>query len=206
MKKFLFISLIILTLVSVFSVCCFAASDEVAEDVYAGEQADVEEENFFEIIYEEFLKHSDKLLSALAFVASLLVVFAYKKGLIPIIKASLSALGATVSSLKNESEKVSAEAGAAILSATEKLSAAEDVINALGKRLESIEQQLNLANENQLKGESVYTVISAQIDMLYEVFMSSSLPAYQKDSVGERIAEMKKSLASYDKAVSETNE
>ena len=33
-----------------------------------------------------------------------------------------------------------------------------------------------------------------QIDMLYEVFISSSLPLYQKEAVGERIAEMKRIL------------
>ena len=35
----------------------------------------------------------------------------------------------------------------------------------------------------------------AQIDMLYNVFMSSALPQYQKDAVGERIAKMKEAIA-----------
>lgn len=206
MKKFLCVSLIILTLISIFSISCFAASDSIP-DVYTDEENEVGDENFFEVLYKELLKHSEMLLSALAFLGSLFVVFAYKKGLIPIIKASLGALGTAVSRLKDESERVTAEAGAAILSASEKLSAAEAVINALGERLENIEHQLDTANGKQLKSENIYAIISAQIDMLYEVFMSSSLPAYQKESVGERIAEMKRSLAaSSNKAVSVANE
>ena len=34
-------------------------------------------------------------------------------------------------------------------------------------------------------------VVDTQIDMLYDIFMSSALPQYQKDAVGERIAKMK---------------
>ena len=37
--------------------------------------------------------------------------------------------------------------------------------------------------------------MKAQVDMLYEIFMSSSLPQYQKDSVGEKISSMRKSLS-----------
>jgi hypothetical protein len=39
------------------------------------------------------------------------------------------------------------------------------------------------------------TIMSAQVDMLYNIFMSSSLPQYSKDAVGERISEMKAALA-----------
>jgi hypothetical protein len=34
----------------------------------------------------------------------------------------------------------------------------------------------------------------AEIDMLYEIFINSSLPQYSKDTVSERIVKMKKSL------------
>ena len=36
--------------------------------------------------------------------------------------------------------------------------------------------------------------MNAQIDMLYEIFMSSALPQYAKDRVGEKVAEMKAQL------------
>ena len=34
-------------------------------------------------------------------------------------------------------------------------------------------------------------LMSAQIDMLYDIFMTSSLPQYQKDAVNQRVKEMK---------------
>ena len=37
-------------------------------------------------------------------------------------------------------------------------------------------------------------VIEGQIDMLYAIFMSSALPQYQKDEIGERIKLMREVL------------
>ena len=193
MKKLLFISLMIVSIFSVFSISSFASSEEIVD--MDSEAQTFEEDTFFGMLYEEISEHSDKLLAALSFVGSLIVIFAYKKGLLPIIKASLGALGTAVSSIKDESERASAEAGVIMSGAVEKLCAAEAVISDLSKQLENIEHRLEEANGKQLESKTVYTVISAQIDMLYEVFMSSSLPAYQKESVGEKITEMKRSLA-----------
>lgn len=205
MKRILTAVLILVVLLSAFSVSSLAASEDAA-DAYTEEDVP-EVENFFELLYNELLMHSDKLLAALAFLGSLLVAFAYKKGLLPIIKASLNALSSTVSKLKDESEKAGAEASVAILSATKKLDAAEEMINTLSEKLDGIEYQLEKTNDERLRGDSIYALISTQIDMLYEVFMSSSLPAYQKEAVGERVAEMKKTLAaSSDKAGEKTNE
>ena len=195
MKRFLTVILIIFTLISVFSLSCFAADNKDAE-------ATAENENLFDVLYNELAEHSDKLLSALAFLASILVALTYKKGLLPILKGALNSLGATVSKLKEESERSGAEANAAILSASSKLAAAEKMIDQLTEKLDEIELQLEAANEERLSGESIYSVIRTQIDLLYEVFMSSSLPAYQKEAIGEKVNEMKKSLsASSDKAV-----
>ena len=194
MKRILIFALIIISLISIFSLSCFAAleTDSIENSVTESIEA---QENIFETVYRELLSHSDKLLAALSFIGSLLVVFAYKKGLLPIIKASLGALGTAVSNMKEESERVGAEASTVAANAAEKLSAAEALICELGKKLDTVETRLAEATEKQLKGETVYSVMNTQIEMLYEVFMSSSLPAYQKESVGEKIAEMKRSLA-----------
>ena len=37
-------------------------------------------------------------------------------------------------------------------------------------------------------------IMSTQIDLLHDIFMSSSLPYYRKEEVGERVAEMKRAL------------
>ena len=37
-------------------------------------------------------------------------------------------------------------------------------------------------------------ILESQIDMLYDIFMSSSIPLFQKEAVGEKISAMKKRL------------
>ena len=43
--------------------------------------------------------------------------------------------------------------------------------------------------------EELSVIVGTQIDMLYDIFMTSALPQYQKDAVGERVAKMKEALA-----------
>ena len=190
MKKIITVALVIFTLIGALSLSCYAYSESTSDS----SETEAPSENFFEVAYKGFLENSDRLLAALAFAGSLLVAFAYKKGLIPLIKASLGALSAAVSKLKEESAKTSAEACDAIATASEKLDAAGAVIEALGKRLDSIEKQLDAANEGQKKGESIYAVISTQIDMLYELFMASGIPQFQKEAVAERVKIMKEAI------------
>ena len=45
-----------------------------------------------------------------------------------------------------------------------------------------------------MKDAELRLILNSQIELLYEIFMSSSLPTYQKDAVGARFAEMKRAL------------
>ena len=49
--------------------------------------------------------------------------------------------------------------------------------------------------------DSMRTILAGQIDMLYAIFMSSGLPQYQKDEIGEKIKEMREELKSYEATV-----
>ena len=48
--------------------------------------------------------------------------------------------------------------------------------------------------------ETVKLLLEEQINMLYTIFLSSSLPQYQKDEIGVRIQSMREELASYEKS------
>lgn len=184
MKKTL---IILLSFILIFTLLGVAAS---------AEYTDTEEEktNIFETVYTEALKHSDKILSALAFSASLILALAYKKGLLPLIKGALSALTSSVSRLKEETESASLAAKRTIEDSSAKLESSQILLESLTERLRAIENELSASTEEQNMRRDIKRIMSAQVDMLYEIFMSSSLPAYQKESVGERIAEMKKAL------------
>ena len=184
MKKTL---IILLSFILIFTLLGVVASAEYTD-------AEKEKTNIFETVYAEALKHSDKILSALAFSASLILALAYKKGLLPLIKGALSALTASVARLNEETESASLAAKRTVEESSAKLESSQMLLESLTERLEAIENKLSANAEEQNMRRDIKRVMSAQVDMLYEIFMSSSLPAYQKESVGERISEMKKAL------------
>jgi chromosome segregation ATPase len=188
MKKIFTVLLIALTLFSVTAVFSLAAESE-ADALTA--------KNLFASIYEEIIRHSDKIFSALAFLGSLLIALAYKKGLLPLIRGSLNTLANAVTKLNEESESANAAAKKSINEATDVLARTQDKLSELCADIAAIETELQKANAESAKSTVVKRIMEAQIDMLYEIFMSSSIPLYQKEAVGEKISAMKKELASY---------
>ena len=152
-------------------------------------------ENFFAVIYDELALHADKILSALAFVGSLIIAFAYKKGLIPVIQNALANMGARVGELRDSTEKSISVANGSIEAVTEKLAGAEALIGELSEKLSALERELNDCAVDRENRRAFNLILTTQIDMLYDVFMSSSLPLYQKEQISEKISEMKKAIA-----------
>ena len=170
MKKLLTVTLTILLIFSLMSVFVFANDG----------QETAAESNLFSEIYSMLLQHSDKILSALAFCASLFLAFAYRSGIIPLIKGGLNTLGTAVNKFKEE--------------AKDKLCDAEKSITALTEKLGTLEERLAEVVEDKKRAENMQIIMESQIDMLYDIFMSSSLPLFQKEAVGEKISAMKKKL------------
>lgn len=186
MKKILFVITIALTLTMLFA---FSASCEGV----ATEEAGVRE-NVFEQVYDFILLHSDKILSAAAAIGSLILAFAYKKGLLPILKGALSKLSDSISKLCESNEKRGAEAEAALEGAKEKFLLAEKAITDLTEKLDAFEKDAENLNKTERSVSNIESVILCQIDLLYEIFISSSLPIYQKEAVSEKISDMRKTL------------
>ncbi len=160
------------------------------------ENSENTEENFFEIIYNELSLHIDKILAVLTFVGSLIIAFAYKKGLIPVIQTALTSMGTRVVELKESTEKSMGIASDSIVKVTEKLESAEQLITSLSDKLARLEKELDASKKDKEERAMFNTILLTQVEMLYDVFTSSSLPTYQKEIVGEKIAEMKKALSS----------
>ena len=78
------------------------------------------------------------------------------------------------------------------------------MIGALTEKISSLDNAVNerLVMDEKARGEyeKLRFIIEGQIDMLYDIFMSSALPQYQKDAVGERIGKMKGMVAKDDSA------
>ena len=185
-KLFTFLLILILTV----SLTAFAAS---ANELQSNEAA---EESLFGEIYDFFISNADRIFAILAFSASILLAFAYKRGLIPLLKSALGSLKSSVVEIKDEAEKGASESASMLTRASENLGQAELLLESLSERLCKIDDKLSDAANCQNMISVVETVLASQTELLYEIFMSSSLPLYQKESVGERISEMKKQLAS----------
>ena len=190
--------LIAILLVATLSTCLAisASAEEGIPDESIREQT---EENFFSRIYDEVASYASEILCGLTFIGSLTIAFAYKKGLLPLVEKSLLAIGNAVTGIK-ESTKENAEASSAFdVNIEKQLSILEELLQSLAEKVNSLDKELmeSLQNESEsrLEAKELRLVVDAQIDMLYDVFMSSALPQYQKDAVGERIAKMKEAIA-----------
>lgn len=159
-------------------------------------------DNFFSKVYGEISNYLGEILCALTFVGSLTVAVAYKKGLLPLIEKSLTAIGNAITKIKDNA-KDNAEQNTIISeNIQERLNCASDVISLMSEKVDRLEKALNASikdeNEQRREKRQLHLVMNAQIDMLYDVFMSSALPQYQKDAIGEKIAKMKEAIAQND--------
>lgn len=156
------------------------------------------DENVFELLFEKVKHHAGEIFSALALVASLVLAYFYKCGLMPIIQNALSAISSVLTGIEkgaDESSKASAEAIGALKS---RLESAESVIDRLNESMTVMTDDLKARDAEASDAADTRVILSAQVDMLYDIFMTSALPQYQKDAVGEKIAAMRGVLAEND--------
>ena len=189
--KYLITSILVIVLALGLSVTASAETLTEAEEIT--------EATVFDKLYTEVSKYAGEILCALAFIGSVVLAFAYKKGLMPIVKSSLVTIGNAMSKMKDSVNK-NAERGEEMnREIASGLDGAVKVIHTLGERIDALEKALTerLADKDETarEREALSIIMTSQIDMLYEIFMSASLPQYQKDAIGEKIAKMKGALA-----------
>ena len=72
------------------------------------------------------------------------------------------------------------------------------MIEAFIEKADKIEKTVGDAEENRRQREILNAAMAAELDMLYEIFMTSSLPQYQKDRMGESFQKIKASISGGD--------
>ena len=116
-KKASVIILLAISLVFVlpFSAFCAEATD-ISEDTRQEHSVapnepleNTDTENPYSVIFNTFLENSPQILSALAFIGSIIIMLCYKKGLIPLIKEALSALSSGVKSIGEKTENIGSD-------------------------------------------------------------------------------------------------
>jgi hypothetical protein len=150
--------------------------------------------SFFEQLYLEAESNLDKILSALTLTATMLIGLAYKKGLLPGLDTAVGNIHNAVKSL-SDSQKNDAEIYRnGLTSLTKRIESIEKNLSPLTNLLTETCNRLEDANASKSDREKLRCVLLSEVEMLGEIFMSSSLPQYQKDSIGERIFKMKQEL------------
>ena len=120
-----------------------AAEDSEATDVVTGESAPTETENsnVFEELCAAVSEFSGEIASALAFLGSLIVAVAYKRGLMPTVKSGIGAIGGAVSQLKDSTESYSKHQDELLAEFTDRLTRAEEVLEKFGNAIEEIAEK-----------------------------------------------------------------
>lgn len=176
---------------------CIGASAEEAEIITDGAQA--VEENVFAEIYAVIKANADKIFSALAFVGTLIVGAMYKSGLLPLLSDALGKFKGTLEGIKSENERYESLTGAKLSEMGVSIKNIEKSVEDTGSQIARIESELSVYEKALAERESMKIILSGQIDMLYSIFMASSLPQFEKEEIGNKIARMREELNSYEK-------
>ena len=147
--------------------------------------------NLFEKLYRSLELNADKIFSVLAFIGTLLVGVGYKSGLLPLLRENLSRLKGTIDLVKADGEESKAKA-------EEKFTKLTSAIQEITDEIKDMKGGYKCYKEMNRQKESLRLILEGQIDMLYAIFMTSALPQYQKDEIGERINRMREELKIYE--------
>lgn len=147
--------------------------------------------NVFEAAFTALEGFSSEILCALSFIGSMIIAFAYRKGLLPTVKNGIGAIGNAIGSMKESTESYAKQGEELLALMTDRLDRAERTLEAFEKAVAEIAEKSEDGEHAAHDRAEMKALMSAQIDMLYDIFMTSSLPQYQKDAVSERVREMK---------------
>lgn len=185
-----------LAIVLLFAGVIGVSANEAAE--IAGEVvAEDEEANIFAQIYSVAEENADKIFSALAFIGTLIVGAMYKSGLLPLLSDALGKLRGTLDGIKSENERYESIVGAKISDIGNSVKSIEESIGKTNGEIARIESSLATYERALAERESMKIILSSQIDMLYSIFMASSLPQFEKEEIGNKISKMREELNSY---------
>jgi len=190
-----------LTVTFILSMYVSIYASETAEIVTeaVGETTEiVTEENVFEEIYAVAVANADKIFSVLAFIGTLIVGAMYKSGLLPLLSDALSKFRGTLDGIKSENERYESIVSAKISDIGTSIKNIEESIDKTNGEIARVESSLATYERALAERESMKIILSSQIDMLYSIFMASSLPQFEKEEIGNKISKMREELNSYE--------
>ncbi len=171
-------------------------TEEVADNDVNTE--DNTSENPFILIYESAVMYASEILSLMSFIGTVIISYFYRRGLLPSVKGVLGNVSSSVIKLKETSDKEIECRKEENTKIESRLDNFDTTLKKQSELITSLESRLISEEDIYRQRERSNLILSSQIDMLYDIFMSSSLPQYQKEAMGERINKMRKELCCYE--------
>ena len=147
-------------------------------------------DNVFALMFEEVKTYFGEIMCLLTFISSIIVAFAYKKGLLPILEGSLNAINRALTKIKEKGDESDKELKDNYTKLSSRVSEYENTITNLSNKIDDLSLAIAPFSEELKNNELIEELIITQTKMLYDVFMASSMPAYQKDRVEAHYKEM----------------
>lgn len=147
-------------------------------------------------IYAYLVSHAGEIFSTLSFIGTLAVAIAYKRGLIPLLRDGLGAIGGAAGSISTSTEQARAVTEEAIAGVRKALDSFSDTLSTIERAGKETSARLRaLESEGYYDKKALTKILLEQINMLSDIFMSTSLPQFRKDEIAERAKEMRDLVA-----------
>lgn len=185
MKKILVILIAILA-ISITSVSALALD---------GEEADAAATDELKVW---IIENAGNMLSALSLVGTLFLAFTYKKGLMPRLTSALSTVSDGVREMKTSAESSTKKYEKSLSDTNEGCQRIEAGCERITSSVNALAERIESKDILKRECEKMNVVLLAQIEMLYDIFTTSSLPQYAKEEVGVKIAKMRAALTPED--------
>lgn len=196
MKRFLITACLCLFLLMLMPSFALAAEGSAPAADTAAPTETEEADNLFFLFYERLGAHLPEVFSALSLLSACLLAFCYKKGLLPLLHDGLGAIGSVTKDFGKAVEKCAEESKEICENANNSIQFIKEFAESMQNSIKEIEDKLDDASMQKSEGERLRLLMEGQVELLSDIFLSSSLPQFEKERVCKRVEQMRAALRS----------
>ena len=207
MKKFLSTTVfcLILTLALILpAAAAEAPTEEIVltesiqlESIEEAAELDTEqsrEENPFFALYDTLSSHLPELFSALSLAGACIIAFCYKRGLLPLLKDGLGAIGSAALDCGKKAEAFSSESKDICEKVNNYVQSITSYVEKIEQALLVLDEKISSFGDQKAESAILHELMLGQVEMLQEIFLVSSLPQFEKDRICKRVEGMRNEL------------
>ena len=210
MKKILLLTLIIITMLLCVLPCKAEAAPFENENIslqtsdsYADSIQSEEEKLLSKTVTEYVRQYTSEIFCSLTFIGSLITAFLYKKGLLPTLSEGINKIcsiavrsGEKATDIQNESKESINQFMKNVVPILEKAGALTEYAEILRQESQAMQNEIE---RERAERDALSKIIEGQTDLLYGVFMSASLPEYQKEQLSRKYDYIKSVIGASEK-------